>query len=305
MANLRDIQRRMNSIKSTMQITKTMEMISTARIRRALEAAELANPYKEAITRMLSHVASAGVDSSEPLLRVHAKTQSVLYILIASDRGLAGGFNITPQRQVEHEMEHLKKKGITSQIITCGRKPTEFFAYRNISPVMSFVGLSSEPNMDQANRIASYVTNAYKNQTIDRAELLYWHAKNRVEQTLVHEQLLPIKREGLMMPNEPRNPEAISHVTQHSYVDYLFDPSPEEVLEQLLPAYFRSVIYHALLDSAAAEHGARRRAMRSATDSAEEVLSTLSRTYNRERQAAITTELTEIIGGASALEDNS
>lgn len=304
MANLREISRRMSSIKSTMQITRTMEMISTARIRKALDRAEQAEPYKDAITRMLANVASAGFDSSQPLLAKHPEEKHVLYVLIASDRGLAGGFNVGPQREVEQKMEDLAAKGIESSVITCGRKPTEYFTYRKKRPVMSFVGISSEPNMDEAARIASYIMEGYSSGAIDRAVLVYWHAKNRVEQTQVTEQLLPITKEQLTMPNKPRTPDALSKIEGHEYTDFAFDPSPEEVLGKLLPAYFRTVIFHALLDSAAAEHGARRRAMQSATDNAKEVLGTLSRTYNRERQGAITTELNEIIGGASALEDN-
>ncbi len=304
MANLRELSRRMSSIKSTMQITRTMEMISTAKIRKALDRAEQAEPYKDAVTRMLANVASAGFDASQPLLAKHAEEKHVLFILVASDRGLAGAFNVGPQRQVEHEMELLAKKGVKSSVITCGRKPTEYFSHRKAKPVMSFVGISSDPNMDEADRIASYVMEGYSRGDIDRVVLVYWHAKNRVEQTQVTEQLLPISKEQLTMPNKPRTAEALSTIEGQEYTDFAFDPSPEEVLGQLLPAYFRTVIFHALLDSAAAEHGARRRAMQSATDNANEVLGNLSRTYNRTRQGAITTELTEIIGGASALENN-
>ena len=304
MANLREIQRRMTSIRSTMQITRTMEMISTARIRHALERAEEAEPYKDAITRMLANVAAASFDASQPLLAQHAQERHVLFILIASDRGLAGGFNIVQERAVEHEMEELRARGVESSVITCGRKPTEYFTYRKTAPVMSFVGISSEPNQDQADRIASYVMRGYVLGEIDRVVLHYWHAKNRIEQTQVTEQLLPLTREQLTMPNKPRTAEALSKVRRREYTDFAFDPSAEEVLGRLIPAYIRTVIFHALLDSAAAEHGARRRAMQSATDNAREVLDSLGRTYNRERQGAITTELNEIIGGASALEDN-
>ncbi|MGI6231070.1 MAG: ATP synthase F1 subunit gamma [Tractidigestivibacter sp.] len=303
MANLREIQRRMSSIKSTMQITRTMEMISTARIRRALRRAEEATPYKDAITHMLANVASAGFDDSQPLLQKHLTEKNVLFILIASDRGLAGGFNLTPEREVERQAAELEKKGIASEVITCGRKPTEYFSYRKHRPAMSFVGISSEPTQDEAERIASYVMDGYSQHRFDRVEILYWHAKNRVDQTMVAEQLLPLTQD-LMMPNQPRTPEALSAVGHTLYPDYTFEPSAQEVLGYLIPAYIRTVIFHALLDSAAAEHGARRRAMQSATDNAKEVLSSLSRTYNRERQGAITTELTEIIGGASALEEN-
>ncbi|MCR9037185.1 ATP synthase F1 subunit gamma [Olsenella sp. AM30-3LB] len=304
MANLREIQRRMSSIKSTMQITRTMEMISTARIRSALKRADEATPYKEAITNMLANVASAGFDDSQPLLRGRSSEKNVLFILIASDRGLAGGFNLLQQRAVEHEMAELKAKGVSSEIITCGRKPTEYFTFRKVKPVMSFVGISSEPNQDEADRIATYVMDAYASGRIDRAVLCYWHAKNRVDQTQVTEQLLPVTQERLMMPNAPRTKEALSEVDHKFYSDYSFEPSAQEVLGYLMPAYIKTVIFHALLDSAAAEHAARRRAMQSATDNAKEVLSSLGRTYNRERQGAITTELTEIIGGAAALEDS-
>ena len=304
MASLREIQRRMSSIKSTMQITRTMEMISTARIKKALDRAEAAEPYKDAITRMLANVAAASFDEAQPLLARHSEESHVLLILIASDRGLAGGFNVVQERAVEAEMRRLGARGVSTSLITCGRKPTEYFTYRKTEPVMSFVGISSEPNQDQADRIASYVMRGYVSGEIDRVTLYYWHAKNRIEQTQVTEQLLPITREQLTMPNRPRHAEALSTVEHREYTDFAFDPSAEEVLAQLLPAYFKTVIYHALLDSAAAEHGARRRAMQSATDNAREVLSTLERTYNRVRQGSITTELNEIIGGASALEDN-
>lgn len=304
MANLREIQRRMSSISSTMQITRTMEMISTARIQHALARAEEASPYKDAITNMLANVASAGSNSTEPLLRKHDEEKHVLFVVIASDRGLAGGFNVLQQRAVDHEMRTLAQRGIKSSVITCGRKPTEYFTYRKVKPVLSFVGVSSEPTMDEADRISSYIIDGYVRGEIDRVVLLYWHAKNRVDQTQVTEQLLPIERESLMMPNKPRKPEALYEVKHKIDPVYRFEPSAEEVLGYLMPAYFRTVIYHALLDSAAAEHGARRRAMQSATDNAKEVLGSLSRTYNRERQGAITTELNEIIGGAAALEES-
>ena len=158
----------MSSIKSTMQVTRTMEMISTARIRKALDRAEEASPYKDAITRMLANVASSAASIEHPLLTKHGEVKSVLYVVVASDRGLAGGFNVMPQRLVEREMRSLTGRGIKTNIITCGRKPTEYFTSRKMSPNMSFVGISSEPNMDEAERIASYVIDGYTNEQIDR-----------------------------------------------------------------------------------------------------------------------------------------
>ena len=303
MANLRELKGRIDSVTSTMQVTRTMEMISTAKIRRALDRAKEAEPYKDAITRMLANVASAGFDASQPLLQPRVEEHNVLFILIASDRGMAGGFNIVPQRMVQHEMSALAERGITSEIITCGKKPTEYFTYRGYKPVLSFVGMSSEPTMDEADRIASYLMEGYANGSIDRVVIYYSHARNRVDQEQVVEQLLPLTSPELMLPGKPRTEEAVTTVEQEHNSEFEFEPSAREVLGYLMPAYIRTVLYHALLDSAAAEHGARRRAMQSATDNAKEVIATLSRTYNRERQGSITTELNEIIGGASALED--
>ena len=280
MANLREIKGRIDSVTSTMQVTRTMEMISTAKIRRALDRAREAEPYKDAITRMLANVASAGFDDSQPLLQTHKEEHKVLFVLVASDRGMAGGFNIVPQRMVQHEMEKLAKRGIASELITC-----------------------AEPTMDDADRIASYLMDGYTSGDFDRVVIYYSHARNRVDQVQVVEQVLPLTAEELTMPTMPRSAEALEVIERERYSEYEFEPSAREVLGFLIPAYIRTVVFHALLDSAAAEHGARRRAMQSATDNAKEVIATLSRKYNRERQGSITTELNEIIGGASALED--
>ena len=284
MSNLREIQRRISSVKATMQITRTMEMVSTAKIRKALDRAEEAEPYKDAISRMLAAVVGTGLKDEQPLLERRGTEKNVLFIVIASDRGLAGGFNIQPEREVLRKMDRLKAKGVTSHLITSGRKPTDFFAHRGVDPVISFVGTSSEPTMDQADQIATYVMDAYAKGTIS-------------------EQLLPIDPDVFKLPNEPRNREALTTVEHDYRTEFDFDPSASEVLGYLIPAYVRTVIFHAMLDSAAAEHGARRRAMHSATENAEEVVNDLSRTYNRVRQGSITTELNEIIGGAAALED--
>ena len=303
MANLREIKGRIDSVASTMQVTRTMEMISTAKIRRALDRAQEAEPYKDAITRMLANVASAGFDESQPLLSAHKEEHKVLFVLVASDRGMAGGFNIVPQRMVQHEMDELAKRGIASELITCGKKPTEYFTFRGVKPVLSFSGHSSEPTMDDADRIASYLMDGYVSGDFDRVVIYYSHARNRVDQVQVVEPVLPLTAEELTMPAKPRSAEALEVIEHEHFSEYEFEPSAREVLGFLIPAYIRTVVFHALLDSAAAEHGARRRAMQSATDNAKEVIATLSRKYNRERQGSITTELNEIIGGASALED--
>lgn len=303
MANLRDIKKRISSVSSTKQITRTMEMVSTTKIRHALDRAKQAEPYKDAITRMLVNIASVAEDIDAPLLEHHAQEKRVLFIAIASDRGLAGGFNVAIQRGVEKRMRELEKQGIQTALITCGRKPSEYFRYRGIEPIMSFEGSSAEPTVEQAEQIASYLIDGYLAGTIDRVVLWYNHAKNRVEQTLTVETLLPVTVDTLQMPNAPRHPEAGQTLEAASVSLFKFSPSAHEVLDYLMPTYIRTVIHHALLDSAAAEHSARRRAMHSATENAEDIITTLNRTYNRSRQDSITTELNEIVGGAAALED--
>lgn len=305
MSNLRDLSRRIDSITNTRQITRTMEMVSTARVGEALERASSAAPYKDAIKRMLAEVANSDSSSArQPLLQVHESEDGVLFILIASDRGLAGGFNITLQRDVESRIRKLRAAGKRAEVITCGTKPTDYFRYRGIKPVLSFTGISAEPTTDEAMRIASFVIDGFVSGGFDRVDIVYNHARNRVQQEVVDEQLLPVDKASMVVPAAPRTRESLDKVEPKEYTDFLFDPSPARVLGYLMPAYIRTVIHHALLDSAAAEHGARRRAMKAATDNANEAITTLNRTYNRIRQGSITTELNEIIGGASALEDN-
>ena len=305
MSNLRELSRRIDSITSTKQITRTMEMVSTARVGEALQRASDAAPYKDAIRRILSAVANSDPRAADqPLLHKHETDNGTLFILIASDRGLAGGFNLVLQRKVDQRVRELRAQGKTAEVITCGTKPTDYLRYRGIKPVLSFTGMSADPTHDEAVQIASYVIDGYTAGTFDRVVICYNHARNRVQQDVVDEQLLPVSADEFKMPGFPRTKPPVEQVEPKEYTEFLFDPSPAKVLGYLMPAYIQTVIYHALLDSAAAEHAARRRAMQAATDNANEAITTLNRMYNRIRQGSITTELNEIIGGASALEDN-
>ena len=303
MANLRDIKRRIKSVSSTKQITHTMEMVSTTKIMRALQRAADGAPYKEAMTRMLANVSSAGGSEDQPLLAKHDGVKRALVIAVASDRGLAGGFNVQIERGVERRLRGYEARGIECEIITCGKKPTEYFRTRGRKPVLSFQGISADPTLVEANQIASYVMDGFVSGRLDHIEIWYQHAKSRVEQVLTTEELLPVTRDTLNLPNDPRSAQALRHVEAAEGTDFEFDPAPDQVLGYLIPAYIRTVIYHALIDSAADEHGARRRAMQAATENASEIISTLSREYNRIRQSSITTEINEIVGGASALEE--
>ena len=301
MANLRDIRKRISSVQSTKQITRTMEMVSTAKIRRALDRAVQSEPYKAALTDVMLTVAQdAQAAGDNPMLKRRETVKRGLVIAIASDRGLAGGFNVGVERAAEKAMGEWERAGAEAQIITCGRKPSEYF--RNHPRLqMHFEGTSADPDLEQARMISSYVCRAYAAGKLDRVLLIYHHAKNRVDQEMRVETLLPLDPQAVAMAHGPRKnqDEGPSRVSS----SFKFVPSAEHVLGELVPSYILTVIHQALIDSAAAEQGARRKAMHSATENATAIVATLTRTYNRVRQASITTEINEIVGGASALEE--
>ena len=301
MANLRDIRKRISSVQSTKQITRTMEMVSTAKIRRALDRAVQSEPYKAALTDVMLTVAQdAQAAGDNPMLKRRETVKRGLVIAIASDRGLAGGFNVGVERAAEKAMGEWERAGAEAQIITCGRKPSEYF--RNHPRLqMHFEGTSADPDLEQARMISSYVCRAYAAGELDRVLLIYHHAKNRVDQEMRVETLLPLDPQAVAMAHGPRKnqDEGPSRVSS----SFKFVPSAEHVLGELVPSYILTVIHQALIDSAAAEQGARRKAMHSATENATAIVATLTRTYNRVRQASITTEINEIVGGASALEE--
>lgn len=299
MPNLHDIERRIGSISSTKQITRTMEMVSAAKIRKSTERVEAATPYSESMSEMLSSVASRVQDGQSALLCKHEEVKTTLIVVVVSDRGLAGGFNSNVLRRSEALMREKQAAGIECQIVACGKKGLGYFNYRNVKPVLEFKDLSADPTVDEAAAIATFAIDGYVNNEIDEVLLVYNHAKNAAEQVLRVEQILPVSTEDLLGDAAEAQGDKASSISG----DVEFEPSAEGVLDRLLPAYVRTVIFHGLVDSAAAEQAARRAAMKSATDNANEMVETLTRLYNRVRQGAITTEITEIVGGAAALED--
>lgn len=303
MANLREIKKRIGSVSTTEQITRTMEMVATAKIARALSREKRTEEYRRAITDVMLTVAEdTAAESSSPLLADPETYDRALVIAISSDRGLAGGFNMQVDRAVEERIDHFKRHGAREvELITCGRKVTEYFG-KCLHPVMSFVGESDDPKIESARAIANYVIDSYADGKIGRVDIVYYHARNRVEQVLRRERILPLDSEVLRTARGPRSEEG--DAPKHLESPFEFSPSPEHVLGRLVPSYVLTVIHQAMIDSAAAEQGARRKAMHSATENASALISDLKRTYNRVRQASITTEINEIVGGAAALEDN-
>lgn len=311
MPNLHDIERRISSVSSTKQITRTMEMVAAAKIRKSTERMEGALPWARAVSDMLISAAPLAPLDSEPLLRVHDSVKRVLVVVVASDRGLAGGFNSNVLRSAESLIKEKEAAGATVEVAACGKKAIGYFSYRGIKPVFEYAGLSADPSYEQSVELSKYIAPEYAKaeDPIDEVFVVFNHAKNAAEQTLVMQQVLPISREsyaeilGLVKKEEDIFLQFREPTGEFPPGDIDFEPSTEAVMRWLMMRYLRNSVNFALLDSAAGEQGARRNAMKSATDNANEMVATLTRVYNRVRQGAITTEINEIVGGAAALED--
>ncbi len=295
MANLRDIKKRITSVHSTRQITRTMEMVATAKIKKAQERIEAARPYALAMMELLGNVRRNAASATHPLLAEREERRKVVVIAITSDRGLAGAFNSNILRMTENYLVEMKAAGVDADLITVGKKAVAYFMYRGITPVQSYRDISDKPTFADAASIANLVIGAYERCEIDEVMIVFNRFVNVADQSPESHQLLPIAVETL---DEAAESDAFT-----VRAEYIFEPTAEEVLGYLLPTYVEALIYRALMESAAAEHGARRKAMKSATDNATEMIGSLTRSYNRARQAAITTEISEIVGGAAALEE--
>ena len=293
MPNLRDIKGRITSVESTRQITRTMEMVATAKIKKAQERIESARPYALSMMEVLGNVARFAKGAEHPLLEDHGKLTRMVVIAVTSDRGLAGAFNANILRLTEGLMREYEAQGATVDVIAVGKKAAGYFRYRGVEPLAVYRDISDKPAIADARSIASHVIAPYAALEVDRVMVVFNRFKNVAEQKLEIHQLLPIERSVMADAAED---DRVSP-------EYAFEPDAESVLERLLPTYVETLIYRSLMESAASEQGARRTAMKAATDNAGEMITTLTRSYNRARQAAITNEIAEIVGGAAALEE--
>ncbi len=285
MANLKDIKKRIGSLKNTSQITKAMKMVSAAKLRRAQEAIVAARPYADKMQSVLSNL-SAGVDSSaNPLLEVREVTK-VGVILFTSDRGLCGGFNGNLIKKMEKiAAGELAGKEISYSFY--GKKGNEYFKRRGVEAVIANKTAPAGTGYDLSLDMSSSVIDAYVSGEIDELYLIYGKFESAMTQTPVFEKLLPIV-------SEEESDDA-------DRTDFLFEPDAVGLLERLIPKYVASQLYRAVLETAASEHGARMSAMDSASKNASEMIGDLTVQYNRVRQAAITTDLMDIINGAQAV----
>jgi F-type H+-transporting ATPase subunit gamma len=296
MATLRDIKNRIGSVQSTRQITRTMEMVATAKLKKAQNRIENARPYALAMAEVLGNVVKYVGDIKHPLLEIREERRRVCIISIVSDRGFAGAFNSNIIRMTETALADFAAQGIETEFITTGKKLLSYFRYRGVEPELSLVGNSDKPSYAEARSIAAHVMREYEAGEVDAVFILFNRFKNVADQVPETHQLLPIEQ-GVL-----EQAEADVQASGRN-LEYLFEPSSSEVLSNLLPTYVEALIYRSMLESAAAEQGARRTAMKSATDNASDMITTLTRSYNRARQDAISTEIAEIVGGAAAQED--
>lgn len=290
MANLKEVRNRIASVSSTQQITKAMKMVSAAKLKRATSAIIQLRPYANKMKDILSNL-SASMDGSNSPFTLEREPNKVLIISISSNRGLAGAFNMnvikTTNNLISEKYSDQLRKG-NVHIVAIGKKVQDFYEKRKYTVIGNNNELLSDLSFENTSKITESVMTAFAKGDYDRVELVYNQFRNAAVQILTTEQLLPVAKSDNLKVS----------TTQ---VDYILEPTQEEIVEQLIPKSIKTQVYKAVLDSHASEHGARMTAMDKATENAGDLLKALKLSYNQARQAAITTELTEIVSGAAAL----
>jgi len=280
-AGAQDIRRRIRSVRNMQQITKAMKMVSAAKLRKAQLKLNAARPYAHQLQGVLERLAQAPVDTIHPLLKKRP-VQKVVYVLITSDRGLCGGYNANLIRKTSGMITESKQE---VKLVTVGRKGRDFFRRGKIEFLAEYTGFGDEPSYNQAKEVAKEVIRLYEEGEADEVYLMYTEFVTAMTQKPSSIKLLPMEQ-----PVDKQGKQ------------YIFEPSPEEILNSLLPKYIETQIFRTILEGKASEQGARMTAMSSATDNAKDMIDRLSLAMNRARQAAITTEISEIVSGAAALQ---
>jgi F-type H+-transporting ATPase subunit gamma len=287
---------RIKAMQSTKKITRAMELIAGSRIVKAQQRVQAAVPYSEQITEVVKDLAAAGASSDAPMLAGRDEIKTTCYVAITADRGLCGGYNAGVQRATEGEVKADVLSGKDYTIVPVGKKAEGYFRFREYQLSQSFMGFSDQPSYEDARRIGEYVVELFTSGKVDKVELVYTRFISSGSQEVVLRPLVPLSGDTVS------GGDGKAGTTDGSGGDYEFEPDPTEILDTLLPRYVEARIYAALLNAAASEHAFRQRAMKSATDNAEDLISSLSIVMNRARQASITSEIMEIVGGASALD---
>jgi F-type H+-transporting ATPase subunit gamma len=289
----RVLRRRIRSIQSTQKITRAQELIAASRIVKATAAVEAAQPYSEAITQVVRDLSAGGSGSDSPLLTPRPEIRRVAFIVIAADRGLAGAYNSSVIREAERAVLAEVARGRDYSLIAVGRKTESYFRYRDYKIDAVCSGFSDQPSYEDARQVGAAATRAFLAGETDEVQIVYTEYRSAGVQLVVRQTLMPLVRDEI--------PAAAGDGEQAVSAAYEFEPSPEGILDLLLPRYVDSRVYAALLNAAASEHTARQRAMKAATDNAADLITSLSRVMNRARQDTITTEIMEIVSGSEAL----
>lgn len=286
MANLKDIRTRINSVGSTMQITNAMKMVSAAKLKRAQDAITAMRPYSQKLTELLQGLSASMEGESGSVFATQREVKRVLVVLITSNRGLAGAFNTNAIRRAK-ELAETIYLGKDVDYLTIGKKGDDMLSKTGYV-ILNNNEIIEDLNFEESSRIAEYLMGLFVDNTYDKIDIVYNSFRNAATQVIITETFLPIENQS-------------SDLTEEVELDYIYEPGKAEIIEELIPKSLKTQLYKALRDSVASEHGARMTAMHKATDNAEEIRDDLVLQYNKARQAAITAEILEIVGGAEAL----
>jgi F-type H+-transporting ATPase subunit gamma len=291
----RVLRRRIKSIQSTKKITRAMELIAASRIVRAQQRVAAGRPYIEQLTEVIRHLSKAGAGLNQPLLVPREEVRTVAFVVVTADRGLAGGYNATVERTAERAIAREQAEGRDYRLIVAGKKGQTYFRYRKYRVDSSFTGFSEHPAYENAREIARDIVGRFEEGEVDQIQLIYTQFLSVGSQRVVERRFVPMDASAI---TEEASDGGDDNGTEAAYE---FEPSPDAILEQLLPRYVEGRLFVALLEAAASEQAARQRAMKSATDNANDLITNLERIANRARQDTITTEIMEIVGGAEGL----
>ena len=299
MASLKDIRGRISSVKNIRKITRAMEMVAAARLRRAEQRIEHLRPYADALRRMTSRAAQAAENiPSMPILEEKESVQTVGILLVTGDRGLAGPFNSQIIRAGNRREAELRSDGKRVLWYVSGRRGLSSLEFRNMEVGGSWTGFTDRPAFADARAIADGLTSSYVDDKVDRVEIVYNGYISAINQEVRRETLLPLQQADVLGDEGDEGSESTE---RESRALWIYEPDPEEILARLVPDYVEISIYRALLESTASEHGARMSAMRSASDNAADIIDNLTLEANRQRQAEITQEIMEVVAGAEGL----
>jgi len=299
-ASLRDIRKRIASIRSTQQITKAMKMVAAARLRRAQESILATRPYATKMLEVLSSLAARTSAEAHPLL-ARREPKRIEVVVFTSDRGLCGAFNMNLIQRAERFLGEEKANADEIALSLIGRKGRDYFRKRKVTIRREYINFFGKVDYPLASRIGQELVQAYSQKQVDGIYLLYGEFRSAIQQPVVLKKILPVTPK---VPDGGEKPPALSAPPLEkggAAIEYIYEPSEGEILEKLLPMYVEVQIYQALLESVASEYGARMTAMENATNNAAEMIEKLTLIYNKARQAAITKELIEIVSGAEAL----